>query len=248
MLREVRFLNMGYCLIDHSQLVAGDPVGNVVRIPIWAYLLRGDDAVMLVDSGMPAGCIGNERYFGEMAQEDLILPQMAAEDMVDRVLLRQGLRLADLDALITTHAHFDHAGGSRLFRGGRVLIHPSELQAMREEAELAEWLDLDLPYETVLDGAEPMPGVTLLHTPGHTPGHMSLLLRPEGVRPIVLTIDAVYTRRNWDADIPGAMVDPALGQASVRRLRQTARTEDAAVFFGHDPDQSQEMFWQSFVR
>lgn len=248
MLREVRFLNMGYCLIDHSQLVSGDPVGHVVRIPIWAYLLRGDDALMLVDSGMPTGCIDNEGFFGEADPTELIVPQMRQEDMVDRVLLSQGVRLEDLDALISSHWHFDHAGGNNLFRGTRILVHPAEVQSARAETELPEWVDLSLPYEMIEDGAEPMPGVQILHTPGHTPGHLSLRLQPEGVRPIVLTIDAVYTRRNWDADIPGAMMDPVQGQASAHRLRDIARADGAAVFFGHDPDQAGESFWQTFAR
>ncbi len=248
MLRDVRFLNMGWCLIDRSQLVTGHPVGDVVRIPIWAYLLRGDDALLLVDSGMPAGCIGNERYFGEMEPGDLIMPQMQAEDMVDRVLARQGVRLEDIDEVIFTHAHFDHAGGSGLFHGTRILAHPDELEALRAEPELPEWIDLGLRYETVQDGLEPIPGVKLIHTPGHTPGHMSLLLRPKGVRPILLTVDAVYTRHNWEADILGAMTDADLGQASVARLRAIAAAEDAAVFFGHDPDQAKEPFWQAFTR
>ncbi len=247
MLREVRFLNMGSCLIDYSQLVTGEPVGNVVRIPIWAYLLRGDDAVVLVDSGMPEGCIGNERYFGQMEPGDLILPQMQREDMVDEVLARQGLRVGDVDALISTHSHFDHAGGNRLFRDRRIHIHRDELAAERAEEKPPEWVDLALPYETVVDGAVPLPGVTLIHTPGHTPGHMSLLVEAEGVRPILLTIDAVYTRRNWDAGIPGAMTDAAQGRKSVERLRAIARERDAAVFFGHDPAQAGEPFWQTFA-
>ncbi len=248
MLRDVRFLNMGYCLIDQSQLVTGHPVGDVVRIPIWAYLLRGDDGLLLVDTGMPRGCVGNERYFGEMEPGDLIMPQMQSGDMVAEVLDRQGLHPQDIDGVIFTHRHFDHAGGSGIFQGTRILIHTDELQALRQDPELPEWIDLGLRYETVQDGAEPMPGVRLVHTPGHTPGHMSLLLRPQGVRPLLLTIDAVYTRRNWQDDILGAMTDRAQGQASVDRLRAVAEAEDAAVFFGHDRDQSKEPFWQAFAR
>jgi N-acyl homoserine lactone hydrolase len=247
MLRDVRFLNMGSCLIDRSQLVTGHPVGDVVRIPIWAYLLRGDEGTWLVDTGMPMGCIGNERYFGEMEPGDLILPQMTDEDMIDRVLVRAGLRLRDIGEVIFTHAHFDHAGGSALFQDARVLAHPDEVAALRQDPELPEWIDLGLRYEAVQDGFEPMPGVRLIHTPGHTPGHLSLLLRPQGGRTILLTVDAVYTRRNWDEDILGAMTDRARGQASVERLRAVAAAEDAAVFFGHDPDQATEAFWCSFI-
>lgn len=247
MLQDVRFFKMGHCLIDHAQLVTGDPVGQVVRIPIWAYLLRGTDSLMLVDAGMPAGCVGNEAYFGETSPEDLILPQMGPEDMVDRVLARQGIAPGDLDALITTHWHFDHAGGMRLFRDQPILVHPAEVEAARAETELPEWVDLSLDFTPVTDSFQPMPGVRLVHTPGHTPGHMSLYLEPKGLRPIVLTIDAVYTRQNWQRDVPGNMLDEAVGRESVTRLRRIVRDAGAAVFFGHDPAQAEEEFWRTFV-
>lgn len=247
MLREVRFLSMGSCLIDRSQLVTGDPVGEVWHIPIWAYLLRGDDGVLLVDSGMPEGCIGNERFFGEMAPEELILPQMTADDRIDRVLARQGLILADLDGFITTHGHFDHAGGSARLRGCPALIHPAELAALRGDPEPPPWLDLDRDFEPAPDGMRPMDGVTVVHTPGHTPGHLSLLLEPQGRQPILLTVDAVYTRRNWELDIPGAMLDPAVGRQSVGRLREIAARSGAAVFFGHDPEQWRDAAWQQHL-
>jgi N-acyl homoserine lactone hydrolase len=247
MLRDVRFLKMGHCLIDQSQLVTGEPVGHVVRIPIWAYLLRGTDSLLLVDSGMPDGCVGNEGYFGETDPGDIILPQMGPDETVDRVLARHSLAIQDLDALITTHWHFDHAGGMRRFRDRPILVHPAEVEAARAEAQLPEWIDLTLAFAPVTDGFQPMPGVRLVHTPGHTPGHTSLYLEPQGLPPIVLTIDAVYTRQNWQRDVSGAMLDAAVGQASVARLRGIARDAGAAVFFGHDPAQAEEDFWRTFV-
>lgn len=168
MLREVRFLSAGRCLVDRSVLVQGDPVGDMFAVPVWTYLLRSDDALLLVDSGMPDTCIDNERYFDGTEDAGFIRPQMHGEDSVERVPARQGLSLLDIDALISTHWHFDH-----------------------------------------------------------------------------MAIDAVYTRRNWESDVPGAMRDVEVGRTSVARLRELARSEGASVFFGHDPAQAEEPFWRS---
>jgi N-acyl homoserine lactone hydrolase len=248
MLREVRMLRSGSCLIDQSELVTGTPEGTMVLIPIWTYLLRGDDAIFLVDTGMPSACIGNERFFAGVEGGDHILPQMEERDTVQEVLARQELSIADLDGLISTHWHFDHAGGNRHFHGCPVLVHPDEVTAYRAEPQVPDWVDLALDFHPVRDGDQPMPGVTLLHTPGHTPGHLSLLLEPHGEGPLLLTIDATYTRRNWEESLPGAMVDPALGMRSVERLKEIAHSHGANVFFGHDARQADEEFWQQFAR
>lgn len=248
MLRELNLLGAGHCLIDQSQLLTGDPSGTLLRIPIWMYLLRTDDALFLVDTGMPPRCIDNENVFGALREGDRILPQMTADDMVDAVLRRRGLRPQDIDSLISTHWHFDHAGGNSLFRNQPILVHSGELDAASRGAYPPECRDMTLDYRLVEDGDEPVPGVTLLHTPGHTPGHLSLLVRVEGLKPILLTIDASYTRRNWDLDIPGAMMDPETGRRSVSRLREIAQATDAAVFFGHDAAQAQEPFWLTLAR
>lgn len=248
MLQELRMLRAGSCLIDLSELVTGTPAGTMVRIPIWMHLLRSKDALMLVDTGMPPECIGHPDFFAAEEGGDRIQPQMASDDAVDRILAREGLAIQDLDALISTHWHFDHAGGNRQFWGKPVLVHPDEVEAARSEDDLPPWVDLSLDFRPVRDGGHPMPGVTILHSPGHTPGHLSLLLEPAGERPLLLTIDAAYTARNWKEDIPGAMVDTAQGMHSVARLKEIARSQGAAVFFGHDAAQAEEEFWRRFVR
>ena len=247
MLQEVRLLHAGDCLIDASELVTGTPEGTLARVPIWMYLLHTDDALLLVDTGMPRECIGNERIFAAEEDGDHILPQMSEGDTVDRALARHGYAISDIDALISTHWHFDHAGGNRLFRGKPVLVHPAEVESARGEEEIPFWVDLGLDFRPVQDGDAPARGVTLLHTPGHTMGHLSLLLEPQGSQPLLLTIDATYTARNWTEDLPGAMVDPQLGMRSVARLKEIARASSAAVFFGHDAAQAQEERWRSLA-
>ena len=249
MLRDVLLLCAGYCRVDWSIFKLGTRSGRLVRAPAWMYLLCSDDGLMLVDSGMPHACIGNPDYFRDPNGEPpLIVPEMREENWVERVLGRVGVSVADIDALISTHWHFDHAGGNQLFREQSVLVHPQEMAAAKAGSYPPECSDPTLDYRIVEDGHQPMPGVTLLHTPGHTPGHLSVLAQPAGKRPLLLTIDAVYTVENWESDIPGAQVEPEIGRRSVNRLKQVARDTDAAVFFGHDPEQSREVYWQPWLR
>ena len=245
MLQEVQLLCAGYSRVDWSIYKMGNPAGRLVRAPAWMYLLRSTDGLLLVDTGMPKACIGNGHYFDEPGQPPMIVPEMAPHDWVDEVLARQGVGVPDIDALISTHWHFDHAGGNQLFRRQPVYVHPREMEAGRSGAYPPECSDPTLDYRPIGDDYQPTPGVTLLHTPGHTPGHLSIYLEPQEGRPILLTIDAVYTLDNWQSDIPGSQEDPDTGRRSVARLKDVARSTGAAVFFGHDPDQQHEAFWQA---
>jgi N-acyl homoserine lactone hydrolase len=94
-----------------------------------------------------------------------------------------------------------------------------------------------LRYQTVVGDQTLAPGVELLATPGHTPGHQSLLVRLAGSGPLLFTADAVYIQQLWQADELGAAADPVAARASMDRLRAVAASTGAQVICGHDPTQ-----------
>jgi len=134
--------------------------GGAPRIEsINAYLVRHANGVLLFDTGM-----------GSHPEVD------AHYQPVRRPL---DLAPSEVDIVVNCHLHFDHCGANPRFAGTPIFVQRAEL-------ELAHGVDYTLPelvdftgaaYE-VLDGeAEIWPGVWVIATPGHTPGHQSLAVR-----------------------------------------------------------------------
>jgi glyoxylase-like metal-dependent hydrolase (beta-lactamase superfamily II) len=73
----------------------------------------------------------------------------------------------------------------------------------------------------------------MLLTPGHTPGHQSMLVRLQGGS-WLFTWDAVYTEEHWRTGKLGAVADVAPARESIARLREIAAHENARIIFGHD--------------
>ncbi len=94
----------------------------------------------------------------------------------------------------------------------------------------------------LLDGdAELAPGVTVLRTDGHTPGHQSLLLELPETGPVILAGDSCYWQEHIDAErVPGVVWNPAAALQSIRRLKTLARLVRGRIFPGHDP-----VFWKA---
>jgi N-acyl homoserine lactone hydrolase len=78
--------------------------------------------------------------------------------------------------------------------------------------------------------------VMILRTPGHTPGHQSLLVRLKEKGPVILAGDAAHFHENWENDgVPSANYDRAATIASIDRLKQIAKNLHATVILQHDP-------------
>jgi N-acyl homoserine lactone hydrolase len=224
---------VGVCDLHESVLTPERFQDRRLRVPIWSYLIRTGDTNILIDTGMPPAAAD-----GPLFPNDRIVPVMTREEVITARLAGLGLQPRDVDVLINSHLHFDHAGGNTLFPD-----HTFVLQ--RAEYALVESGRYDAPYCQVmkkvklLDGdAEIVPGVQAIFTPGHAPGHMSFLVRTS--RPILLTVDASYTADTFAPDRLGAMQDKEAGASSVLRLQEIARSEGAAIFFGHDLRQGEE--------
>jgi N-acyl homoserine lactone hydrolase len=75
----------------------------------------------------------------------------------------------------------------------------------------------------------------MLRTPGHTPGHSSLLVKLAQRGPVIITGDAVHFHENWDSDgVPWFNYDRAQTVASIERLKKIASNLKATVIIQHD--------------
>ena len=117
--------------------------------------------------------------------------------------------LAELPvAVINTHLHFDHCGGNRRLAGTPTFVQRAELEAAVEPDYLVEWARFPGESYVELDGdTELFEGVSVLFTPGHSPGHQSVVVEgDDGL--VVLGGDVTYSMRE--------LIDGAT--ASIRRI------------------------------
>ena len=122
--------------------------------------------------------------------------------------------------VVNTHLHFDHCGGNRLFPGIPIHVQRRELEAAREpDYTIPEWVEFEGATYVELDGeAEIVPGVRVLPTPGHTPGHQSVLVdTDDGL--VVVAGDVAYRWEDFDA-----AAGPLLGLGA-RRIWLAHETE-----------------------
>jgi N-acyl homoserine lactone hydrolase len=105
----------------------------------------------------------------------------------------------DVVCVINTHLHFDHCGGNRLFAGTPIYVQRREREAARtEDYTVPEWVDFEGATYVELEGEhEVLTGVRVVPTPGHSPGHQSVLVETDDGLAVVAG-DVAYTWSEFD--------------------------------------------------
>jgi glyoxylase-like metal-dependent hydrolase (beta-lactamase superfamily II) len=207
---------------------------TTMRFPLTTFVIRTAERTMLVDTGLGPR-IG--RFDG--ACGELLNALEAAGVSPDRV-----------DTVLFTHLHPDHVGWNcsehegvwtPTFANARYVINRTEWQrwAGVEAGFIARNvlpLQVSGQLDLVDDGHAPAPGVALLSTPGHTPGHVSVLLYAGG-EGAVISGDALHhpvevEHLDWS---PQADDDPQLSALSRRALVERIEAEGFTLFAGHFP-------------
>jgi N-acyl homoserine lactone hydrolase len=238
---KLYLLDLGRCDIDKGVvLTPGSDRGVRIEIPIVAYLIETDSGDrVLIDTGMHRKHIADpDATFGGYPFAKALTPIMRPEDDIVHRLGELGLTPTDIDILVCTHFHFDHAGNNADFTGSRVIAQRAAFewaQAHPGPFPESEWNPPGMNFELIDGDLELLPGITLLATPGHVPGHMSVVVRLPNNGTVVLAIDAIYTRENVETDNWQGQALPEEGKASALRLMELAANENGLVITGHDP-------------
>ncbi|MBA9005535.1 N-acyl homoserine lactonase family protein [Thermomonospora cellulosilytica] len=208
--------------------------------PVAAYLVRHEEGDVLIDTGYPRARAG--AYAGEL-KEPVQLDH--GQDVVSR-LAGLGIDAGEVRDVIISHFDPDHAGNMDAFPRATFWVQEEHYDTARSGAvpRLERFRALwDLPedrFALVKGDQEFRPGIELVESGGHIPGHQSVLLRPPGARPVLLAIDAIPTSADLDAaerSIYPFDMDEERVRESTRKLADLARRENARIVHGHDPDQ-----------
>jgi N-acyl homoserine lactone hydrolase len=234
-------LNLGSCDVDKGVvLTPGSDRGTRVAIPIVGYLIETDAGErVLIDTGMHRKHIADPAAtFGGYPFARALTPIMRADDDIAVQLAALGLSPGDIDILVCTHFHFDHAGNNADFIGSHVIAHRDAYawaQAHPGPFPESEWNPPGIAFELIDGDVELLPGIALLATPGHVPGHLSVVVRLPNSGTIVLAIDAIYTHENLATDNWNGQALPESGKISAHRLVEIAEREHGLLITGHDP-------------
>jgi N-acyl homoserine lactone hydrolase len=155
---------------DKSMMTYLMGAGTPISLGVYIWLVEGAGKNVLIDTGCAADYLNSIGFPSEQVSTQ------------EKELAKVGLTVDDIDMVVLTHLHSDHARDVAKFRNATLVVQKSELEfAANPHPIQAGWF-VELPQDRlqVVDGdQEILEGIRVVHTPGHTPGGQSILIETE---------------------------------------------------------------------
>jgi N-acyl homoserine lactone hydrolase len=241
--RRLYVLLCGFEIIPRSISLRGADPAMLIAVPITAYLLDTAEGWVLFDAGLDEANLRDparlHALFTSKGWDPPPVVQPAHE--MGAQLARLGIGFGDIARVVVSHLHADHSGHLKRMPQARLTIQRAEWDYARSGRQRDSWFpsDYDLPgldWE-IVEGDHPiMPGLTAISTPGHSPGHQSLLVDLPRTGRVVLAGDVGDLQENFLRRIlPGEAADDEAALASIDRINALV-DQGARLFLTHDPD------------
>lgn len=191
---------------------------SIIDFPLIAYYIEGNGHKIMVDTGgsAPDG-VHWMPYTRTPGQE------------MDAQLRAIGVEPEEIDTVLFTHIHWDHAGNNHFFPHARFIAQAKEvadLHASGVETHIVE----KTKFETVDGDVEIYPGISVLLAPGHSPGMQCVVVDTADGR-VMLTGDLVAMYEGWERRCPGGFYDRAVADASIEKIGRVCDK----ILPGHEP-------------
>lgn len=219
---------------------AGAYDGQTGELVDTCYLIRHRSGDLLWDTGVPDALNAQPNGVSDPPFH-VSLPKTLKGQLAEL-----GLAPEDIELLSLSHSHFDHVGNAGEYAGATWLVESAERAFMFSDAaranaesfsaysafETAETVELDGDLDVFGDGS-----VRIISTPGHTPGHASLLVNLPNSGPILLTGDLYHmTESREHRRVPTFNTDADETLRSMDRFEALAASTGARVVIQHEPD------------
>ncbi len=212
--KMARLLQDGTFQIDGGMLVYGVPkfYGKLIKAKLQPLYIESGDERILVDTGI-----------GDLPEKFEKIHGVEKKLSLLDSLKEMDLSPEDITMVINTHLHFDHTGYNREFTNAVTLAQEAEIRysAYPDRFQAGAYLQKNLEgskFRGLVGEKEVAPGVTVLPTPGHSPGHQSIAVELED-EVIIYTGDvsplSINHEKKW---IVGILYDPVDALCSLEFL------------------------------
>ena len=232
-----------------------------IKVPAFAFLIEHPNGKKIVyDTSW--GSAVRTRAWREMGISRLVdTPILPKGACVNERIAQLGYRNEDIDYVILSHMHIDHAGGVLDLKGAKKFLvswpeydaaNRGGLSAYRRnmwEGQRFDFMDYEDCGVGPFGQAQDLFGdgtVMLVATPGHTEGHTSLLLRNNG-KQLLLAGDCGYARKSWKNNIlPGLLRDEEKMKKCLAWVKEFYETADGLIDVISDHETELEQFVYEF--
>ena len=221
-------------------------VNKPITLSNSCYLIKHAKGWMLWETGFSESIVGNANgYPTPVLHWHWRAPKSLTQKLADL-----GVTPNDIAYVGFSHAHPDHVGNGSLFTRAKLFIQEPEYDFYlspkgKPPVEPANWSKLRDNPTTKLHGDYDVFGdgsVMIFASPGHTPGHQSLLVKLPKTGPVMLTGDAAHFRDNWDTPrAPVQNFDKEATITSLEKLKKVADANRAQVWINHDVAQTKTL-------
>jgi N-acyl homoserine lactone hydrolase len=218
---------------DQSRWTPGVNAGKPRVFSNNCYLFQHERGTLLWETGVPDSIIEHK--------DGLTAPSGAIVWFRDKTLKDQlenlGVKPDDVTYVAISHAHGDHIGNAKLFAKSSILMQKLEYEfAMNttpkpfKDNQKVEMLSGD--RDVFGDGS-----LIIVSTPGHTPGHQSLLVKLPKTGALILTGDLVHFQYMWVSKVvPPFNFNKEQSLASIELVAKLLAKHEAQLWIGHDKD------------
>ena len=232
---------------DESVWTPGKNVGRTIEFSSTCWLIKHGADWLLWDTGVPEDTLNDPKGWSTLPKLIVYHLDRSVTDQLAQI----GLKTTDIGRVAISHTHGDHIGNVSLFPDASILMQRAEHNwihsadgpnnNVNQLMALARKLMGTPKNLELIDGDTDVFGdgsVILIATPGHTPGHQSLLLRLRNSGFVILSGDVAHLEENFERDlVPSLNTSKPESIESMDRIKQLIAMYQAKFFINHDKSQ-----------